>query len=388
VDLALRPRTLRVPVLGLLGATLLTCAAGVGRNNAGGAESQAPDGCVRVPLDPHPTWAFDGGWLPEGGALVLTDVGAGILRLYDRAGQSLRTVARPGHGPLEFNRPSKIWPISGGFLLGNGSRYLWLDEELTPIRSYDLETVPVAPSGTVRALFDWAASEDRIFTAGDVLLPNGSWKRGLLSMPVSDATIYHMVREIPVSSRQEFDHYLMGYQLVAALGGQGYFLTFSDPPAILEIDSANSVRILSSFPGGFETLPALPLHGGFASAEIRYRAYESARLPVGLYGWGGRLYVLTRAPASASGPPGTRWSLTKIDPRTDRIVGSVVLPTRAAHLSLVPGPESWAVLEKGRVERYGVQPIPSLLLIPAAWIEGESTPLGSAEPKEGLCEGL
>jgi hypothetical protein len=323
--------------------------------------------------------------MPGGETLVVTDVGAGLLRVYDRQGRPLRTLARPGDGPLEYNRPSQIWPLAGATLIGNSVRFLWLDEALVPVRSYDLEAVPVAPGGTVRALFEWAASEHRVYGAGDVLLPDGSWKRGLLAMDLGDATAFRFVREITSENRQEFDHYLMGYPLVTVLGGDGYFLTLSYPPAILATHEGEPVRRLRAFPPGFSSVPALPLHGGVASAEVRYQAYEHARLPVGIYGWADRIYVLTREPLPASGGGGTRWSLTRIDPGSDRIEGSVVLPSRAAHVTVIPGPDRWAVLEKGRVERYGVEPIPSMLLVPAAWIGGAASPLAAELPQEGLC---
>jgi hypothetical protein len=364
---------------------LLGCAPGVAAAEGG---SRPPEpGCRRVPLDPRPVWAFHGRWSEDGESLVLADVGAGVLRLYDRDGRPARTVARPGPGALEFNRPSAIQPLPGGSLLSDGTRFLWLDEELAPSRSYDLAAVPVAPGGTVRGLFEWAAADGRTYGIGDVLLPDGSWRSGFLSMPLEDPTAYRLVRELPLRAREEFDHYLMGDPHVATLGGRGYFLAMAAPPRILEVGDGAAPRRLESFPDGFDRLPALPLHGGLKSAEIRYRAYESARLPVGLFGRAGRLYVLTREPAAAGGAGGTRWSVTRIDPRADRVEGTVVLPTPATHLTLIPGPKRWAVLEKGRVERYGEQPIPSLLLIPSEWIEGGASPLAPGGSKEGRCEG-
>lgn len=352
----------------------------------GGARPGEP-GCRRVPLDPRPAWAFHGRWSEDGESLVLADVGAGVLRVYDRDGRLARTVARPGPGALEFNRPSAIQPLPGGSLMSDGTRFLWLDEQLVPTRSYDLAAVPVAPGGTVRGLFEWAAADGRTYGIGDVLLPDGSWRSGFLSMPVEDPTAHRLARELPLRDREEFDHYLMGDPHVAAVGGRGYFLAMAAPPRILEVGGEAAPRRLESFPEGFDRLPALPLHGGFKSAEIRYRAYEGARLPVALLGRGERLYVLTREPAADGGARGTRWSVTRIDPRADRVEGSVVLPTRAAHLTLIPGPKRWAVLEKGRVERYGEQPIPSLLLIPAAWLEGDASPLARGAAEEGRCEG-
>lgn len=339
-------------------------------------------------MDPQPVWAFHGAWLDDARRMVLTDVGAGVLRQYDRDGGAVGTVARPGQGPLDFNRPSAIWSLRSGPLLKDGSRFLWLDEGLAPVRSHDMDDVPVAPGGTVRVLFESAAAKERIFGIGEALLPDETWRSGFFSLPVEDSASYELVRELPLRDRQEFDHYLMGDSHVAVLGGVGYFLAMDDRPFLLEARPGKEPRRLEAFPDGFEERPELPLHSGMTGAEVRYRAYELARLPVGLYGQGDRLYVLTREPNPEADGGGTRWTLTRIDPDADRVEGSVVLPTRAAHLTLIPGPERWAVLEKGRVERYGVQPIPSMLLVPTAWIEAsDGSPLAAAVPREELCDG-
>lgn len=387
--------------VGLLAVGWTACS--VARSDDGVAATVAPvDQCTRVDLEPRPTWVFSGLWRERGAHLVLPDPGAQRLWLYDRAGRSTGTVQRTGSGALDFNRPVGLWALAPGelqagsaesaaeaveeqlLLLSGGAQFVWLDGKLEPQRAVNIDEVPPAPAGTVHAVFAWATPGDRIFGAGDALLPDGSWQRGLFVMPVVDPAAYRVVRDIPVEDRQEFDFFLMGDQLITVLGDKGYFLVPAETPHLLEVDGEGASRRLASFPAGFERRPAFPLHGGFESAEIRYRAYEGAPLAVGLYtgSRAPRLFVLTRRPA---GDAGTEWTMTRIDPAADRIEGSLVLPTHANHLTLVPGPERWAILEKGRVRHYGEQDIATLLLVPTAWIEGEESPLATGAATKELC---
>jgi hypothetical protein len=98
---------------------------------------------------------------------------------------------------------------------------------------------------------------------------------------------------------------------------------------------------------------------------------ERSKMPVGLYGWEGFLFVLTREPAQGGG---TRWMIHKIDPRKDAVVGSSQIPTRANHLTVVPGPKKWAFLEKGRVQDWGRQRNDRVLFVPASRLRGSLSP--------------
>jgi hypothetical protein len=100
-------------------------------------------------------------------------------------------------------------------------------------------------------------------------------------------------------------------------------------------------------------------------------------MPTGLYGWEGFLYLLSRAPLQQG--HGTRWTLTKIDPLSDRIIWSTGLPTQAHHLTVVPGTKRWAFIEKGPVVALGQQEIKRALFVPADRIRAQS-------PGANLCE--
>jgi hypothetical protein len=125
------------------------------------------------------------------------------------------------------------------------------------------------------------------------------------------------------------------------------------------------VRPLSAFPEGFEAYPALQISADLRRVPALFETVERCHMAAGLYGWNGRLFVLARRPGAASDE--TVWSLTRIDPQRDEVVGTLELPTAAAHLTVIPGPRHWAILEKGPVRGFGQQDISTLLLIPNAW---------------------
>jgi len=106
--------------------------------------------------------------------------------------------------------------------------------------------------------------------------------------------------------------------------------------------------------------------------------------PTALYAWGKHLFVLVHRPVRLVEREGIgQWFLAKIDPRTGSFMGGVFLPTRAQHLTLVPGASFWALIEKGPVRAAGRQEIPSMVLIPTTWIAGDDA-LSAKEPSLGL----
>jgi hypothetical protein len=95
-------------------------------------------------------------------------------------------------------------------------------------------------------------------------------------------------------------------------------------------------------------------------------AMERSTSVAGIYGSQRFLHVLVRLVLSDSGEK--TWTLIRIDPQRDLIVGETVLPISAPHILVIPGPQYWAFVEKGRVRAFGEQEADSLLLVPSAWI--------------------
>ena len=90
----------------------------------------------------------------------------------------------------------------------------------------------------------------------------------------------------------------------------------------------------------------------------------AATMPRGLVGWGGELFVIVRQPWD-----GGDWRVLRIDVVRDEVLGTALLPSRAAALFAMPDPETWAFYEAERLS-VGYMTNPSVWLVPAGEILG------------------
>ncbi len=138
-------------------------------------------------------------------------------------------------------------------------------------------------------------------------------------------------------------------------------------PAVFLQELVGEGRSLKAFPELPTALPTLPQASQDRMAEF-YAALEASSYPAGLYGDEDSLYVLMRD--ATGGEPG--WDLHRIDPQRDEVIGRVRLPTKAAHVSLLPGRRYWVLEESSSgLDRSFRPPIRFLLLSSAALRAGE-----------------
>ena len=114
---------------------------------------------------------------------------------------------------------------------------------------------------------------------------------------------------------------------------------------------------------GMERPPSLPKIFTKQDLTDVQAIVEASTMPTGLYAWGGSLFVMTRIANGST----TKWTITKIDPNTNQILGTATVPTTANHLTIAPGRAQWAFIEKGPVLGWDDnQDIHSILFVPAA----------------------
>ena len=117
-------------------------------------------------------------------------------------------------------------------------------------------------------------------------------------------------------------------------------------------------------------LPAFPNFVHHWDYRVVMQVMEESLMPAGLYGWNGSLFILYRVPE----PKATRWMIAKF--AGGRFTEPVRLPTRANHVTLIPGPEYWALLEKGPIQELGTQKLEQAVLISSKKFMGNlQTPL-------------
>ncbi len=166
----------------------------------------------------------------------------------------------------------------------------------------------------------------------------------------------------------ELDAGGMAFSHLAAAGTSDrsvFALRYS--PAVFIQELVGEGRSLNAFPELPTPLPTLPQASQDRMAGF-YAALEASSYPAGLYGDEDSLYVLMRD--ATSGEP--VWDLHRIDPRRDEVIGKVRLPTRAAHVSLLPGRRYWVLEESSSgLDRPFRPPVRFLLLSSGAIRSGE-----------------
>lgn len=319
--------------------------------------------CVRVPQQLEPTWLENGAWSTSGELLVLSDIFHGRLLRFSRGGERLSDISAPGSGPLEFNQPWELFPTSDGFILSDGNlKWLTLDRDARPKRYLG--------SGE-----PWKLGLVSLALLGDELLGLGSanvekkFRQTFVRARVGSMAVLAWSEGSPVSDAEASYYPALG-RLLAVADDKAYAVRLAPKP---HLEQLFPTRILSSFPIGFESPPKVPPRATSPGRHEELEAYLlTSKLPVSLLGDGKKLYLLSREPRGAAG---TLWRLHRIDPLLDRLEVTLFLPTAAPHLSLIPGPERWALLSQGRVTADVQRAFEGMVLIPAAWITKPGSPL-------------
>jgi hypothetical protein len=312
--------------------------------------------CRSVTLDPAPSWVSSMAWSPNGGEVVIGDIPAGRLLRYGKDGHFLGVVGAQKAAFGEY-RPTEILTTREGFLVRSRA-YEWfeLDSQFKVLHHLG----PDGPLGL--AMIEEVVSRNEIFGFGSVRKSSNTWAFGLQHAKLSPLELIETLEELQLDTKAGTLYTTLTPE-VALAGGNPYALRFDEPSYLLNI---RTHQRLKTFPKGFDHLPTLPPVTGPDSSVPRDRILQKTSMPVALYGSGAYLFVLTRRPASDGKKV---WELHRIDPVKDMVTGSMILPTSAPDLTLAPGSEFWAILEKGPLTASSTREMKTLLLVPAAAIE-------------------
>ncbi len=316
-----------------------------------------------------------GAWTADGSELHLVDsLNKVIWRYSGETGELLGSVGEPLRSILRELRPNSGRPTASGMILQVHDDLLVLDKhyrpERKPISTRAAATTKSSSGRSLQGINQWAPVGQDIVAFGDVQGPPGpnEWEGALVRFPLSDPSRFQILKTVSVED-DERTLFRTAFPYISAIENTAYVLTMGNRPKI-ERNRRGSAELepLKAFPPGIVFNPVITTvktPQDFVSLMI---TVEESEMVVGLYSWKGSLYVLARAPRGN----GTRWTLSSIDPIRDRYTGTVVIPTNANHLTVIPGPDQWAFLEKGRVEDYGRQNIPTAFFVPAKQL---TTPL-------------
>lgn len=325
-------------------------------------------GCVRTGLtdDARPGWTISGAWSPDGQRLVLVDALNNRLLTYE--GPNARSL-----GPVPIRDedlgspflPSVLAPTPSGFLLEMANaRFVPLNSDIHPTASAAeaVTRLTGVKRGDLSAeyFFTWTLAHDEVLAFADFEI-SGEWSSGFVRIPLSDAAGFKVLTRGGVQEPNRL-FYRLGHQLLTADDTAAYAVVMGERPAVFKSSQGNDRMIrVAELPAPWNQRPRLPSFKTAEDFQEVMQVVERSTLPSGLFAWEGSLYLVGRT-ASRTAP---QWSLTRIDPASGRVTGTAALSTTANHLTVVPGAQYWAFVEKGPVEGFGLQRVRSILMVPA-----------------------
>lgn len=356
------------------------------QHEAGGNQDRdfADGECHQIQLSAGLEWPTSGVWTDDQEELLVADPLAGQVTRISRHGHVETELAGElvrADGLLQpLGGPSQIRAAANGFLLEDER-----DQRLVRL-NLNLEVVDTSPIMSSKrseplqrhVIYDWTPMGQGILAFSDLADSDGNWTSGFLYFGSHGRQ--EVFRKIAIGDEAADFYTRSTISYVAALEDVGYILALSEETVSIEaVQLGSKARRLMSIPAKFRNRPRLDpalrkrleCQGTRKTTEI-YKSHESATMVSGIYAWDHDLYLLAKQAMSASGE--TAWWLIRLDPSADgKEISRVRLPTGAAHLTIVPGGDFWALIEKGRVEGVGSFHSPymntsSIILVPTAWL--------------------
>lgn len=333
--------------------------------------AQARPQCREVELTRKPGWTISGLWTTppaKGGSseLLLVDaLNYSVLR-YSDLGESLGPVGDPLRSTLRHVLPvfGKSWR-DGLILDENSEGFLILDSKLRPTTERSAVVKSVGGSLTLNGLWQWEPVGEEIFGFGDVNGPSADeWHAAFVRFPIRDPRQFSVLKTVEMDDPERMTYFRTGYPNIAAIGSTAYILSMSQGTVLYKNEPASKeLEVLPAFPR--QERPRWPVFDKRSDYVELMKSIEDTSAPVGLYSSGNSLFVLFHvAPRSAGSA--LHWVLRGVDPSTGGFIGRPVeLPTKANHLTVIPGPKYWAFVEKGPVKAWAAQDASKVLLIPS-----------------------
>jgi len=336
-----------------------------------------------------PTWTWSGAWSASDQLVLADPVSHALFQYLVPSGRTVEALPKSLAADLGSTVPSRIQATGNGELVVElaNDRLVTFSKSFRLMSRADVVTRYNAkaanPGARIESLWGWTLAGGDLLGYGDVSFDGRQrWESGVFRLSLSNpqnlevAFSTPLALENPESEKPDTSRafYRLGLPFLAALKDEkddtryvGYVLLMKDRLGIYRHEKGRpTLDFVTALPRGLEVSPQLPDLKRKEDFPSVMRAVEQSTMPAGLWGWNGHLFLLSRAPAGTK----TRWTLTKIDPRQGAVLGSIVLPTEANHLTVVPGPSWWAFVEKGPVLGFGNQNIDSAVLVPSQALRG------------------
>ncbi|MFW6012272.1 MAG: hypothetical protein ACOC92_01010 [bacterium] len=372
----------------MVGSLAVACSGGDERQGVGGGgdevEGRGDDGqgegggeaCWRVAADEKLDYVLERSAILEpGGELVILDILGDRFQRLSRQGKVVAETDWDGveggwedADPLRFERRGEVVVMELA-----GSRFVGLAEtaEGEVLWAVDLWNPEIEGLGDASLLVrEWTWTGRDLLVLGSVRWgEDGEEERVMVVRAGRGRGEVEVLLELP-GEREVAEFSRMGQTTYATTvaGRAAVLLMREEPQIFVETGPGGELKPLEAMPAGLEARPVIE-HLDWnhpVDFPVVHEEVEASTMPVGLFGWRGKLFVLHRAPEGET----TSWWLSRIDPGADVVEARARLPTDANHLTVAVGEERWAFLEKGPIRGYGVQSVESVLFIPGEMVEG------------------
>lgn len=365
------------------------------------------DDCQRVTPRAMPRYSIAGLWAGlERDTFVLVDPAERRLALFDRGETSIGSPPAAIASTLDFMQPVGASGLPGGGMVieAAGGRFWQLDSDMLPVTGvYD-----IGRDAGIAGFFPfrWEVAGDGLdegglIVCGDVKYnatdprfdENDPWTNGIFYVPTNQgpgAGVREIYRFEDLGDINRLGCRLGG-QIFAVVDGEPYVLLLSGiehgvkrQPQIyrIDIDAPEGERMkpleLVGRPEAMKVTPPLATFWPASQFAALMQDVEASTMPTEMVAWGESLYVALRTPSSEPSSGGmTDYSIARVDPHSGEVVTSP-LESKAHHLSLIAGPDRFAVVEKGPAQNLGDQRVNGFQLVATARME-------SSRPEVAIC---
>lgn len=322
--------------------------------------------CDSVAIKEKPRWVSGAAVSQDGFQLIVVDPVLNKLFAYNSAGQRL-SISDPKLQASEDFEPTSIARLgSGAYLLEEGdSGLVRLSKELKP-QSQFFPRGKGKNDSRIGSFYQWTPAGSFLVAYGS-LISGGKIGQGFFRVPNQSTGAPEMLTPL-----QESDYYVIGYPYIAAIGDTAYYLAMGETPALYQAGPAGNAKKMTSFPDSLRTRPKFTTpFTGPKTAAAHFAEFETFTVAAGLYADDRFLYILSRRPATKGR---TEWFLDLIDPKSDRLLKQMRLPTTANHLTVAPSDKTWFILERGPVGANQSQDTTSMMMIPSQAIKAGQLP--------------
>ena len=339
--------------------------------------------CTDVDTFPSEAFFSAASFTGDGSELILADATTRTALLYDAQGRfqgRVSDVAAGGEPVGGFLPPRRIsGPVYAEAM--RGTRYA-ADERLPALLGQPTTVDSVR----------WGGKEARVTLRRPVPLRDGAllacadieveshWQSAVVLFDPATSSL-KAIQSAPFDLPQ-WSYCQLAQPLMTAIGDQPYMLDWWGGRGIVKIDSETGhLKPLERFPEKLRRMPELPFIQSSADYLRAYKIVEDSTMVVELLSWEHSLFLLDKEVTSGT----VSWSLLHLDPETGEVEHKWTIPSRAPHITLVPGKDNWALIEAGSLNQYLRQPISRIRLVDSSVFRRSARDIGGRAEATLFC---